>query len=231
MTDLPNPLESLDHGALEADLAIYQEMQGKMTDWSQSNEQSMILEWADRRASKGRWLDIGAVDGEVASNVRALALRGWGGTAVEPAAWAFDKLAALYSEREDVETVQAAIVVEPSPLIRWHYAHDLLSTTEDAYRDKWAEQVRFTPTYVAAVTVEQFLAVLPGPYDMISVDIEGTTLPVTKALLDAGALAPGGLLCVECEDGGERFVAQQWCLDGFARLGTTPNNLLLESLP
>lgn len=200
-------------------------------DHSQSGEEAMILEWADRRSTKGRFLDIGSVDGLAASNVRALALRGWSGVCIEPAAWAFDKLADLYHERPDIETVQAAIVVEPAPLIRFHYAHDLLSTTEDDYRDKWADAgVKFAPVYVATVTVAQLLDVLPGPYDMISVDVEGTSLAVTEALLSAGALAPGGLLCVECEDGGERWTAQQWCLDGYARLGVTPNNLLLEKL-
>jgi len=99
-----------------------------LMDHSQSGEQAMILEWADRRSTKGRFLDIGSTDGIAASNVRALALRGWSGVCIEPAAWAFDKLADLYADVPEIETVQAAIVAEPSPLVRFHYAHDLLST-------------------------------------------------------------------------------------------------------
>ena len=202
-----------------------------MIDHSQSGEEPMILEWADRRPGKGRWLDIGAVDGVAASNVRALALRGWGGVAIEPAAWAFDKLAALYHHRDDVDVVQAAIVVEPSPLVRWHYAHDLLSTTEDDYMQKWAEAgVEFVPAYVAAVTVEQFLAVLPGPYDLVSIDVEGGSLAIWDELRRLDAFAPGALVVVEAENGTERWQIQQACLEGWARISTTPNNVLMEKL-
>lgn len=202
-----------------------------MIDFSQSNEQAMILEWADRRSTKGRWLDIGATDGLAASNVRALALRGWGGVAVEPAAWAFDKLAALYAERDDVAVVQAAIVPEPAPLVEWHYAHDLLSTTEPDYRAKWeAAGVAFTRSYVSAVTVEQLLAVLPGPYDMVSVDIEGGTLAVWEELRRLDAFAPGALAVIEAENGTERRVIQEACKDGWMREGVTPNNVVLSRI-
>lgn len=202
-----------------------------MIDHSQSGEQAMILEWADRRSTKGRWLSFGEVDGEAASNVRALALRGWGGVAIEPAAFAFDKLAMLYADRPDVEVVQAAIVVEPSPLVRWHYAHDLLSTTEEAYKAKWEEAgVRFVPSYVAAVTVEQLLAVLPGPFDMVSIDVEGGSLAIWDELRRLDAFAPGALVVVEAENGTERWEIQQACLEGWARVSTTPNNVLLEKL-
>lgn len=200
-------------------------------DWSQSSEQATILEWADRRSTHGRWLSVGETDGITASNVRALALRGWGGVAIEPAAWAFDRLAELYADRDDVEVVQAALVVEPSPLIRFHYARDLLSTTVEDYRDKWAKSgVPFTPTYVAAITVEQFLSVLPGPYDLISIDVEGGTLALWDELRRLDAFAPGALAIVEAEDGNERYRIQTAAHEGFARLAVTSNNVLVERI-
>lgn len=201
-----------------------------MTDHSQSGEEAMILEWADRHGP-GRFLDIGAADGLSASNSRALALRGWSGVCVEPAAVLFDKLASVYENAWDIECVQAAVVTGiRSPLVRFHYSHDLVSTTEDENAETWRDLVSFMPVYVAAVTVQQLLTFCPGPYDFITVDTEGTSLEIARALLDHDALAPGGLLCVECEDGGERWEAQQWCLDGLARVGVTPNNLILERL-
>lgn len=200
-------------------------------DFSQSGEEAMILEWADRRSTKGRWLSFGEVDGEAASNVRALALRGWGGVAIEPAAFAFDKLAMLYADRDDVEVVQAAIVVEPSPLVRWHYAHDLLSTTEEDYMQKWADAgVQFVPSYVAAVTVEQLLAVLPGPYEMVSIDVEGGSLAIWDELRRLDAFAPGALVVVEAENGEERRLIQDACKDGWYREGVTPNNVILSRM-
>lgn len=212
-----------------------------MTDFSQSNEQAMILEWADRRPSKGRWLDVGAADGVSASNTRALALRGWPGVAVEPAAILFDRLAHLYADRDDVEVVNAVLAPgvwygsEHVPenltrLARFHYSPDLVSTTEDENADTWRELASFVTVRSAVVTVDELLEELPGPYDFLSVDTEGTSLVIARSLLDHDALAVGGLLCVECEDGQERWEAQTWCLDGYARLGVTPNNLLLERL-
>lgn len=202
-------------------------------DYSQSGEEPMILEWADRRSTKGRFLDVGAADGVSASNTRALALRGWSGVCVEPAAVLFDKLAHLYTDTPEVECVQAVITrswLTKGGLVRFHYSGDLVSTTEDENAETWSELVPFIPVYVAVATVGTLMETFPGPFDFISVDTEGTSLEIARALLDHDALAPGGLLCVECENGGERWAAQQWCLDGFARVGVTPNNLLLEKM-
>ena len=199
-----------------------------MAEFSQSGEEAMILEWADRHG-RGRWLDLGAYDGETASNSRALALAGWPGVAVEPSARPFHRLAAIYADRADVECVQAAVTAQDG-LARFYMTDDMVSTGDESNRETWGELADFIPVYVATVTVGTLLRSFPGPYDMISVDVEGGSLEIARALLDHDALAPGGLLCVECEDGGERWEAQQWCLDGFARVGVTPNNLLLEML-
>lgn len=196
----------------------------------------MILAWADRRNSKGRFLDVGAADGVSASNTRALALRGWSGVCVEPAAVLFDKLAHLYADRDDVECVQAAVIpgfpgwTSADGLIRFHYSADLVSTTEQENADTWRELASFVPVYVAVATVQTLVETFGAPFDFVSVDTEGTSLEIARALLNLDALAPGGLLCVECEDGGERWQAQQWCLEGYARTGVTPNNLLIERL-
>lgn len=203
-----------------------------MTDYSQSNEQAMILEWADRHGS-GRFLDLGAADGVAASNSRALALAGWSGVCVEPAAVLFDKLAMLYRDRPDVECVQAAVVHKTwglGGLVPFHYSHDLVSTTEDANAETWAELVSFTRCYVAAVTVKQLLDMLPGPYDFVSVDTEGTSVELFYELVRLDAIPRGGMVVVEAENGGERWELQRVCLDGFARLGVTPNNIAFERL-
>ena len=199
-------------------------------DFSQSNEQSMILEWAERHGP-GRFLDCGGADGLTASNSRALALAGWSGVIIEPAALLFDKLATLYADRPDVHCVQAALVPELTDrLIPFYMSHDLVSTTVERYANVWADLVEFVPSFVAAVTVDELLAAFPGPYSMVTVDTEGSSLDLTAALIVADAIAPGGLLCVECEDGNERWKAQQWAHDGYARLAVTPNNLLLERI-
>lgn len=207
-------------------------------DFSQSGEQGMILEWA-RRHGAGRWLDIGAADGIAASNSRALALAGWPGVAVEAAAHQFDRLADLYRERHDIACVQAAIVDglydhpldQRNPLIPFHYAHDLVSTTEQANADTWSDLVQFVHVHIASATVAELLHVLPGPYDFVSIDTEGTSVEIWDDLRrQPDVFTPGALAVVEAENGGERWEIQTACLEGWARVGVTPNNVLLERL-
>jgi FkbM family methyltransferase len=203
-----------------------------VTDFSQSGEQATILEWAERHGP-GRFLDIGAADGLTASNSRALALAGWSGVCVEPAAALFDKLAYVYADRPDVNCVQAALVpyLDEARLIPFHMSHDLVSTTVDRYADTWAELVEFIPCHVTAVDVVELLAAFPGPYDFVTVDTEGTSLALWDSLRAVdGLFAPGAMAVVEAENGGERWTVQQAAHEGWARLGVTPNNVLLERL-
>lgn len=205
------------------------------TDYSQSNEQEMILAWADRRPNMGRFLDIGAADGVTASNTRALANRGWAGVCVEAAAWGLDALAELYTDRPDIALVQAALVPgeQRQPLTRFHYSHDLVSTTQDQNADTWRGVATFTPVTVAAVTVDELLDEFPGPYDMVSIDTEGTSLALWDEMRRPGrrdVFAVGALAVVEAENGTERWEIQQACHEGWARVGVTPNNVLLERL-
>lgn len=200
-----------------------------LTDWSQSGEEAMILPWAVRHG-QGRWLDIGAADGSSASNTHALALEGWPGVAVEPAAGYFAHLANLYADRPDVECVQAAVVTEPAPLVRFYLSDDLVSTTDEAHVKTWGKIATFNALYVGAVTVAELLSCFPGPYDFASIDTEGTSVELWDELRRLDAFAPGALAVIEAEDGGERWQIQRACLDGWARVGVTPNNVLLERL-
>jgi FkbM family methyltransferase len=200
-------------------------------DWSQSGEQEMILAWADRHGL-GRFLDIGAADGYTASNTRRLALDGWPGVCVEPAAAMFDKLTEIYTDHPDIMCVQAALIADDQgPLVPFHYTRDLVSTTEQANADTWAELVPFVRCHVAAVTVGELLDAFPGPYDLVSIDTEGTSVELWDEIRRRrNVFAAGALVIVEAEDGGERWMIQQACLDGWARVGVTPNNVILERL-
>ena len=205
-------------------------------DYSQSNEQAMILEWAERHGP-GRFLDCGAADGVTASNSRALALAGWQGVCIEPAALLFDKLSLTYADRDDVHCVQAALVPELSDrLIPFFMSHDLVSTTVERYANVWADLVEFVPSFVAAVTVDELLRAFPGPYDMASIDTEGSSLAIWDALRALDNLSPGyvfapnAMAVVEASDGNERWTVQQAAHEGWARTSVTPNNVLLERL-
>ena len=200
-------------------------------DFSQSNEQSMILEWAERHGP-GRFLDVGSADGVTASNSRALALAGWSGVCIEPAALLFDKLSLTYADNEDVHCVQAALVPElESRLIPFFMSHDLVSTTVERYANVWADLVEFVPSFVVAVTVAELLETFGGPFDFGTIDTEGSSLALWDALRARGdVFAPGALVVIEAEDGNERWTVQQAAHEGWARVGVTPNNVVLEAI-
>lgn len=202
-----------------------------MKDFSQTGEQGYILEWAKQHRI-GRFLDVGAADGVTASNTRALALAGWPGVCVEPAAGMFEKLLELYRDAP-VACVQAAVMPfeARTPLVPFHYSRDLVSTTEQANADTWSELVSFARCHVATVTVYDLMRVFPGPYSFVSIDTEGTSVELWDDMRrETNAFAKGALVIVEAEDGGERWEIQQACLEGWARVGVTPNNVILERL-
>lgn len=75
--------------------------------YSQSNEQEHILKYFD--GFVGRFCSVGENDGTTFSNVRALAMAGWSGVAIEPEPNAFAKLKELYKDRKDIYTYNYAI--------------------------------------------------------------------------------------------------------------------------
>ncbi len=68
--------------------------------YSQNDEERVILELVGD--GKGRFLDIGAFDGVMFSNTRALVERGWCGICVEPNPFTFLKLLKA-CEEHDIE--------------------------------------------------------------------------------------------------------------------------------
>lgn len=194
-----------------------------MTDYSQSGEQAPLLRWANGRGN-GKLLDIGAADGLVFSNSRALIESGWAAVLVEPAAWAADKLLALYNNRPDVVVVNALVMAEQAGLVELFYSRDdLLSTTHPAERQRWASQVNFESCWCAAVTLRELLDRF-GPFDLASIDAEGETEALVEAY--AGHSHWDSLRCL-CFEVAEVFDMTRLERRGWQRLVQTTNNVVM----
>lgn len=196
-------------------------------DFSQSGEQAAILE-AVEGLPIGRFLDIGAGDGLTFSNTRCLALRGWEGVCVEPAAWAFDKLADLYLNEPKMVLVQAVVTPEHGGIVPWHYAKDdHLSTVVDSEARKWP-QVPFRRGWAAALGL---LEVLDGmcllgehPISVVSIDAEGITGDLVKAYIRTPYWEDVQLIVYERE---HWHAKGSLTLTGtFELVAETPNNLI-----
>lgn len=205
------------------------------TGHSQNDEEEAIVSYFkllqnDKRVL--RFLDIGAHDGILLSNTRALAEAGWGGTLVEPSPAAFCRLMKTYQDRTDIDLVNAAITLD-SGLVKFHdAAGDFVSTFDERHKELWEarpfDPIKMQPIYVNGVTVEKLVGALPGPYPFINIDVEGANFEVFKAMPLVALNCE--LICVEFED---RFVSRLAEIEtlaarqGYRQFHLTRENVLL----
>lgn len=169
-------------------------------DYSQSKEQKIILNYFGDKV--GTFLSLGENDGEQYSNVRALALCDWSGTAVEPSESAFKKLRKLYDDTSLVECFKVAIGEKNGEAI-FHESGSLLNTGDDSLvstivpteMNRWP-YVRFFKYEVPVWTVAKLLKHSTiKQFNFISIDCEGLDLAILKQM-NLRALGCE-LLCVE----------------------------------
>ena len=149
--------------------------------YSQGQEEAIIM--AHFIGRKGRFLDIGANDGETFSNTRALALAGWYGTLVEPNSEAFARLEQVYIASTGLKLINAAIT-DHDGMVTMHMASDSLVSSLDALAEAtWRHHgFEWKPEQVQGMTVTTLLEMAPGPYNLISIDAEGHDWPILKQM-------------------------------------------------
>lgn len=176
----------------------------------------------------GRFLDIGAFDGENMSNTRALALKGWGGVLVEPSPWVFPKLYELYkNDYPRIVLINAAV--------SWSFALMKLwpDTTDHKYGStlsgEWAEKSHISgahPYWVKPLDIASLVEKC-GALDFVKIDTEGHD---SEIVLAADTWGGAKLLCFE------HSTLQQDMLDavlerlsnrGFGFHANTPTNTYL----
>ena len=191
--------------------------------YSQLDEEKYILEFFGTN-THGRFLDVGAFDGKIFSNTRALFERGWGGVLVEASPKCFVKLQELYEGVERVKLVCACVLPQVhEPVARFLDNTGAVATTLDAHAKLWGEstyKMQFTEIFVGAVTLADLISKF-GPFDFINIDLEGISEAV---LMDAQQhwnwLSRCQLLCVERD--GEAGVTQMLAPYGFSVIKEFP---------
>ena len=169
-----------------------------MIDHSQNGEQFHIAKYFEAHPAKyRRFLDIGAHDGTTLSNTHELMLSGcWSGDYVE----ADPQLASLI-RRDDIRIrslcsiYAAAFAKRGSPhTIKFNRSTGgggFYGTTEQSQIEKFKSITTFTEIEIPTITVDN----LVGPYDFISLDVEGTNWELLPEL--APRLDECQLICVE----------------------------------
>lgn len=147
--------------------------------WSQNSEQDILLQHFGEKAD-GRVLEIGAWDFQTFSNARALLLRGWSGVLVEPSPKPFVSLLEAYQYRPEIKLVNAAIAPLPGLVPFYDAAGDALSSLNPEQRAKWPDTA-WREIWVSTITLDQLLVAFPGPYDLLSIDTESTSVDLLLA--------------------------------------------------
>ena len=197
-------------------------MFGSMEHFTQTDEQPVILrELAD--LPSGRFLDIGAYDGQTLSNTRALALSGWSGTLVEPNPRLFINLLQMYGQDSRFTLINAAMS-DTSGLARFY-----VDGTNEQYSSSIAPNAKelfpLTPYSMSYLVPTITPRDLTETYDFISIDTEGFDIPILKAM--RGTLDSTRLICIEYNE--ERSYAatiEELRRQGFEQVHKSRENIL-----
>jgi FkbM family methyltransferase len=166
--------------------------------YSQQGEEAVILEHLGH-LPPGRCLDVGAYSPSVFSNTRALIDKGWSAMLVEPSPGPFLSLLEAYKTNPKVKLVNALVGFGTRwSMKKFWNSSDAVSTTEEKNYQIWKEHGQFSETYMAETPVREILALGGNQFDFISIDTEGTSVDILKAI-DVRALG-AQLVCVEFDD-------------------------------
>lgn len=161
--------------------------------YSQYEEERYILEicgdprdLAGANYPIGRFLDIGSWHPTDKSNTRALFELGWSGVMIEPSPGPMLNLLNEYANEPRITLVQAAVRVEPG-LMQLHVTDDAVSTADRKQYEQWKEVTTFRGLItVPALSVVDLFVHFGGDFEMVNIDVEGTSVDVFKEMLRIG---------------------------------------------
>jgi len=195
--------------------------------FTQRDEEPYILKHFENTI--GRFLDIGAHNGELFSTTRALALKGWGGVCIEPSPIPFRDLKERYKDSSEIEVLQIAIVIgNQSGTVDFYDSRgDMISSVDPAHVKLWQNKanVAYDKIQVCGVTVSDLFEMIGHNFDFISLDVEGTNVDIIKEFPFA-QLTKTTMICVEF-DHQERLIMELVKPYGYTLLHKTAENLLL----
>ncbi len=197
---------------------------------SQYEEDDIIREFFGDKP--GRFLDLGAADGQKSSNTRALFERGWKGVCVEPNPRLFAELFDLYRQCPDVTLVNAALSIDGREL-RFYQADQLSTAFEPTVGLENMAPLFTGHHWLPSITPRRLAQLTVPPFDFISLDCEGMDYEIAYA---AGSLFAGAkLICWEHTLPGtmttDEYLAKMravFAANGFKReIGRTEGNILV----
>lgn len=159
-------------------------------DYSQWREQELILKFFAGKTD-GKFLDIGANDGLIGSNTRALAELGWGGVLIEANPRIFQQLVHNCRGNEKLICFNAPVQARCG-MVKFFDCGSQCGTCNIIHQPANSITDSF---WLNATCPEMIADQFGGSFDFVSLDIEGGDLEVLKRM--APVLGDTRLLCIE----------------------------------
>ena len=193
--------------------------------YSQNQEEQNILAAVGDRV--GTFLDVGAYDGNHLSNTKALIERGWGGVLVEPAVEPFQALASNHGSNPKLTLIHAAVGVHRGFSRFWN-SRAGLATTEEWSFEKWRLPYPYfdPPCWIYQMSMADLLERFPGPYDVVTIDTEGTSVKLFQAFVEIYHYDPPKVLVVE-HDSNQHACLKAVASKGYEVVESNAENLVL----
>lgn len=156
-----------------------------VTGYSQHGEDSRVWAIAEHWGIvRGRVLEIGAWHPIDKSNSRLFIENGWNAVLVEPAPKPLSDLVSRYNGDDEVLVLGFPITVHGGT-IRMHLTDDALSG--ETIPEQWRESGGFYGSAdMNSMSVAAFLSQYGGDFDVVSIDVEGTSVDLFCELLNCG---------------------------------------------
>jgi len=154
---------------------------------SQYNEDDIILPLL-AHISDCNLLDIGAWDPVTFSNSRALIKLGWSAVLIEPSPGPVKNLVREYGQQEHIRVIAAAVTVGGG-LVEMEMTDDAVSV-QSIYLQRlqtWTAAGGFYGRLtVPSISVADLFAQFGGQFEFVSIDTEGTSVPIFIEMLRIG---------------------------------------------
>jgi FkbM family methyltransferase len=191
-----------------------------LVDTCQIENLSQIYEEYFGYPSKGYFVEVGAYDGEFASNTSCLADHGWEGLYIEPIYDHYLKCLNRHNEN-NVTVANVAIGLEEGEKII--YYGDTLTTLDkeqvERYRQiDWAQHIKFSETVCDQMRLDTLMEKIevPKEFDILVVDVEGKESEVFQTF-NLDEWRPK-MLIVELEDEHPSFQKYEILIDKLKNL-------------
>lgn len=171
-------------------------------------------------------MDIGAYDGVVFSNTRALVLQGWGGVCVEASPSLWEPLTKLYQDNENVQVLTVGIGCRRGVFPFYDFHGDAIGSFDKNHADMWSSSTgtKYDIKQVPMITMLDLFDHVGCDFQFVNIDAEGISVDLLKDL-PWDKLSSLEMICVEFD---KDFLRCKRILDskGFQILRRTAENII-----